>query len=98
MKERACPHFLPTMKKIDECGGGGNMTAALYSSHKQLTLKLKSKIPQRFITILEKQEQEEEKEYDAESPLLSKYDEFAAAVVATENKKRSEQKLKRLIN
>jgi hypothetical protein len=29
---------------------------------------------------------------------LSKYDEFAAQVVAAENKKKSEQKLKRLIN
>jgi hypothetical protein len=48
--------------------------------------------------ILEEQQQVEEEEYDAESPLLCKYDEFAAAVVATENKKRSEQKLKRLTN
>jgi hypothetical protein len=49
--------------------------------------------------ILEGQEQQEvEKEYDAESPLLQKYDEFAAVVVATEKKKKSEQRLKRLVN
>ena len=51
--------------------------------------------------ILEGQEQQEvEKEYDAESPLLQKCDEFAAVVVATEKKKKkkSEQRLKRLVN
>jgi hypothetical protein len=48
--------------------------------------------------ILEQQQEEEEDEYDAQSPLLCKYDEFAAAVVATENKKRSERKLRRLFN
>jgi hypothetical protein len=53
--------------------------------------------------ILEKEQQqkEEEEENDdyIQSPLLlSKYDEFAAQVVAVENKKKSEQNLKGLIN
>ena len=46
----------------------------------------------------QQQQQKQEGEYVTDSPLLSKYDEFAAQVVAAENKKKSEQKLKRLIN
>jgi hypothetical protein len=46
----------------------------------------------------QQQQQKQEEEYDTDSPLFSNYDEFAAQVVAAENKKKSEQKLKRLIN
>jgi hypothetical protein len=45
-------------------------------------------------------QRQEEEEYGTElSPVLSfSYDEFAAKVVAAENKKKSERKLKRLTN
>ena len=66
--------------------------------------KAKEQITSKYhILILEEQQEQRggggEEEYDdTESPLLTKYDEFAAKVVAAENKKGSEQKLKRLTN
>ena len=73
----------------------------IYSNHNQSTLKLKSKNISNIVTLILEEEQEEQEigeYYDAQSPLYWKYDEFAAAVVAAENKKRSERKLRRLFN
>jgi hypothetical protein len=64
--------------------------------------KAKEQITSKYhILILEEQQEQRgggEEYDDTESPLLTKYDEFAAKVVAAENKKGSEQKLKRLTN
>lgn len=64
--------------------------------------KAKEQITSNYHTLILEEQQEQrggEEEYDdIESPLLTKYDEFAAKVVAAERKKGSEQKLKRLTN